>query len=188
MASRFCEVCGRAASADARFCGACGRPLDAVADAADDGEGEDARPRGKGAGSAEETVFELRPVAVRTVWMLLLCVVTVGIAYVVLLFRTRAILYRVTTQRLEVVTGYFSLTRRTVELFRVTDLEVREPFFLRMRGAGHLVVRTQDVGEAEVVLEAIPDVGPVHEAVRALVAGERRRLKVRVVEEGEHGL
>ena len=184
----FCEACGRKASPGARFCGGCGRDLQAAASPAERDD-PDAAPEGraparpKDGPPAEATEFELRPVAVQSFGQLLLCVLTVGIAWIVLVLMRRGVRYRITSQRIEIVTGIVTVTRRTVDLFRVQDLEIVEPLFLRMGGKGHITVRSQDAGEPVVVLRAIPDVHRVHESLRALVATERQRQHVRVVED-----
>lgn len=183
-AQRFCEGCGRRASADARFCGACGRPFAGPAGdapgrpAPGPREAADAAPSGE-----EQIVFDLRGVAVRTVGEFVLCVLTVGLVWVWLAICRRRLRYRVTNQRIEIVSGIVTVTRRTTDLFRIHDLEVVEPFFLRMRGAGNLIVRAQDSGDPEIVLEAIPGVRNVHETLRKLVSDERRRMHVKVVED-----
>lgn len=182
-APKFCESCGREASEGARFCGGCGRALG----------GADVPPApheerlpAAGAGQPEETVFELRCVAVQSFGALLLCILTLGLVWLWLLVLRSRIRYRITTERIEVAEGILTVTRRTTDLFRVQDLEIVEPFFLRMRGAGHLVVRSLDPGDPVLQLSAIPGVHAVHERLRALVAAERRRQHVRVIEEGGH--
>lgn len=189
-APTFCEGCGRKAADDARFCGGCGRPFEIPAGSA--GAGSVAvRPASgvadvpaPGAESPERTVHEIRPVAVRNVGEFLLAVLTLGLVWLWLWIVRRNVKYRITTQRIEIVSGLVTVTRRTTDLFRVNDLEVVEPFYLRMRGAGNLVVRAQDAGESELVLAAIPGVREVHETLRTLVAAERRRMHVKVFEDG----
>ena len=185
---RFCEGCGREAPPDAGFCGGCGRRLRTPPGEASlraDSEADSGAPSGSVTvvPGVEEDVFKLHPVYVQGVGEFLLCVVTVGIAWVFLAIARCRDRYRITTQRIELQSGLATVLRRTIDLFRVHDLEVREPFFLRMRGAGHLVVRSQDTSEPEVILTAIPDVQRVHETLRALVNAERRRQPVKVIAE-----
>jgi membrane protein YdbS with pleckstrin-like domain len=186
--TKFCEACGRQASADARFCGGCGRALGA-ATASAAGSGAAERPAGAAESAAadvpgaEREVLRFGPVAVQGFLEFLFSILTAGILWIILLVARRRERYRLTTERLEIRTGLVTFTNRTIELFRIHDLEVREPFFLRMRGAGDLVIRSQDAAEAEVVLAAIPRVRDVHETVRGLVNAERRKQHVRVVEE-----
>lgn len=194
-AARWCEGCGKQAAADARFCGACGRPFRAPGGAdsggGDDGHGESPKlsgrpaPRGgaDGAGGAEEDVLAFKALPVQTLFQFLVCVLTVGVAWVFLWLNRSHVKYRITTQRLEIRTGIVTITSRSVDLYRIQDMEVREPFFLRLRGGGDLVIRSLDPGEPEVVVAGIGDVKTVHETLRRLVADERRRQGVRLIEE-----
>ena len=177
----FCESCGRKASADARFCAGCGRPFEGDP-TAEPTPGEQVATTAPG-GRGEREVAAFGPVAVQSVGELLLCVLTLGIGWVCLWVSRSHTRYRLTSERLEIRTGRITHTSRTVDLFRVQDLEIAEPFFLRMRGAGHLVIRSQDAGEPEVVLRAVPGVRALHETIRSLMAAERRRLHVKIVEE-----
>lgn len=201
----FCEQCGRRAAPDARFCGGCGRPLGAAvpsppaapddgpevagpdaADAADaSAPGGDRTPDRPPAAdpNAETEVVTFRPLAVGTFLELLVCVLTLGLGWVVLrILRLRAS-YRLTSQRLEIRSGILTVRRRTIDLFRVHDLEIREPLFLRLRAAGDLLVRSDDAGEPELLIHAVPDIQTLHDTLRRLVREERRRHNVRVVEE-----
>lgn len=177
----FCESCGRKASPDARFCASCGRSFDADPSS----EAVAGKPVAPGAAgtSAEREVAAFAPLAVQGLGEFALCVLTLGIAWVCLWVSRSHTKYRLTSERLEIRTGRITHKRRTVDLYRVQDLELQEPFYLRMRGAGHLVIRSLDPGEPQVVLTAVPGVRSLHETVRSLVASERRRLHVKVVED-----
>ncbi len=172
MSGGFCPFCGAAAAADARFCAKCGRAMSAA-------------PSTPGAqSSGESTVFELRPLVVRTMLELLLCVVTLGVGFVCLWIARMGRRYIVTTQRIETRTGVLTRRRESLDLFRVEDFEVIEPLYLRMRGAGHLKLWSMDKDEPVLVLEAIADVQTVYEKLRELTRAERGRNQVRVVDTG----
>lgn len=180
--AKYCEGCGRKASSDARFCGGCGRPF-----AADDGAREETavtgdEPRAAAAPAVEESLFDLRPLAVQGFGELLLCLLTVGIAWLVLWLRRVWTRYRITSQRIEVRTGVLDRRRETIELFRVQDFEIREPLFLRLRAAGHLVIRSMDPEEGEIELRAVPGVQEVYETLRSTAITERERHRVRLLE------
>lgn len=125
----------------------------------------------------------VRPIFVETFGQLVLCVLTAGIAWVVLRIRGARTQYRLTNQRFEIRTGLFSRHRRNIELYRVKDLEVKEPLFLRMRGSGYLILHTMDPKEPDVTLPAVENVREVSETLRRLVHDERRRTGVRLIEE-----
>ncbi len=171
--ARFCASCGRAASADAGFCAGCGRPLPRSAAPA---------PAPEPAPEPEQEIYSFRPLVLQGFGELFLAIVTVGIAALVYWLMRLKIRYRITNQRIEVRTGLLSVTRRSTELFRVEDFEVQEPFFLRLRGSGHLLVRSMDAGEPVEILRGIPQVHEVFDTVRRLALEQRHRYGVRLVE------
>jgi membrane protein YdbS with pleckstrin-like domain len=141
-------------------------------------------PRRRKDGGEETPVLEIRPLVVRSVFELIVCVLTLGLGWVSLWVARLGRRYSITTQRIETRQGVFSVRRDFLEIFRIEDLEVDEPFFLRMRGAGHLRIWSMDESGPQLVLEAIPDVQNVYETVRKLTRDERGRNQVRVVELG----
>ncbi|MCG3133428.1 MAG: hypothetical protein HMLKMBBP_00596 [Planctomycetes bacterium] len=208
MAANFCEACGHPLSPAARFCGGCGAPVPGGATAAaagshgerrgpgsahpdpdvDAASARDPFPTSRGPGHpgpapAEETVVEFRTLIVSSALRLLLCVLTLGLAWPVLRIRQFGLGYLITTQRLEIRSGLFTVRRRSIDLYRVQDIEVTEPFFLRLRGAGDVRVLAMDKAEPEIVIEAAPDVRSLHATLRQLVQNERRRMNVRLIEE-----
>lgn len=180
-------MCGVTATAGARFCAACGAALRAASapdlpasrpvPAPDGGDRAPATAPGP-----ERELFVLRPLVLQTALELVLSVLTVGLWALALWLRRMQARYRITTQRIELKDGLVNVRRRTIELFRVQDFEVVEPLFLRLRGAGNLVIRSLDPEEHEVVLVAVPDVHTVYEQVRAASLASRRGERVRVFE------
>lgn len=182
-AARFCANCGAELPDEARFCPACGTPRSGGTAAPPKASATEARrPTEPGARNAEEELFEFRPLAVQSFWHLLLALLTLGIAWLVLWISRLTTTYRITTERIEIRTGLFNVTRRTIELFRVEDVEIQEPLFLRLRDAGTLVVRSQDAGEPEVVMAGVPSVRVLHERLREEVRREREEQRVRLME------
>ena len=52
--------------------------------------------------------------------------------------------------------GVFSKVTETLELYRVKDIEVRQPFFYRMLGVENIQINTSDLSSPVILLEAIP--------------------------------
>lgn len=52
--------------------------------------------------------------------------------------------YEVTTERMSLRTGVFNLHHDEIELFRVRDFEITQPFSLRIFGLGNLRIYTSD--------------------------------------------
>jgi uncharacterized membrane protein YdbT with pleckstrin-like domain len=90
--------------------------------------------------------------------------------------------YELTTERLRVRQGVFSRRTDEVELYRVKDYTLVEPFFLRLFGLGNLLVNTSDVSNPSVLIEAIPDAPAVRDQVRKHVEMCRVKKGVRVAE------
>ena len=181
-APRFCEACGRKASPGARFCGGCGAALPAVEPPADEPALPPPEPGAAPPRPPEEELFSLRPLAVQGFGELLLALLTLGVFWLVLWLRRVWTLYRITSQRIEVRTGVLDRRRETIELFRIQDFEIQEPLFLRLRGAGNIVVRSMDAAEGEMTLRAVPGVQEVYETLRSTAIDERERHRVRLLE------
>ena len=81
MSDAFCPSCGQPVMAGSRFCSGCGRalgpPAPAVATAPEP-------PRSRGAPVPEEEVAVLKPMIVRTLFECVICVFTLGLAWVLL--------------------------------------------------------------------------------------------------------
>ncbi len=94
----------------------------------------------------------------------------------------RSRVYEVTTERIRVRTGIFSKRTDELELYRVTDNTLVEPFWLRVFQAGNIVLRTSDDSNPEVTLEAVPDASALRDEIRKHVEICRERKRVRLAE------
>ena len=94
----------------------------------------------------------------------------------------RCRVYEVTTQRIRVTRGVFSKRTDELELYRVRDSSLVEPFGLRMFGAGNIEIITMDVSTPGLTLEAIKGAAQVREEIRKNVEACRDRKGVRVTE------
>lgn len=90
--------------------------------------------------------------------------------------------YTLTTQRLSLRTGVFSKKTDEIELYRVKDTQLQEPFFLRMFSCGNIILLTSDHTTPMLVMGAIPDAAEVRERIRALVEMQRTAKRVREVD------
>ena len=131
----------------------------------------------------EEVFFEGSPALVQNIGQLILCVITLGLWFLPLLWRARAISYRVTSRRVVVQTGVLSKRLEQVDLYRVTDYSVDRPFSQRLLGTGNLLLKTVDKGCPELVLHGIKtDVVALYERVRAATEADKMRHGVRMVD------
>jgi uncharacterized membrane protein YdbT with pleckstrin-like domain len=111
--------------------------------------------------------------------------VIIAIAFFVALARwitTRARLYQVTSERIKITEGVFSRNTEEVELYRVRDYKLTQPFWLRLFGLGNIVVSTTDNSNPTVVLQAIRDAAGHREEIRKYVEICRDKKRVRITE------
>jgi uncharacterized membrane protein YdbT with pleckstrin-like domain len=133
------------------------------------GRAESARDGARG-------LSELVPWLVALVWL-----VSAGAALACYL-RSRATRYTLTAERLRVTTGLLSTTTQELELRRVRDTVVVQPFFLRLVGLGHLVLLSADASTPRTTLRAVPDPQSLQTTVRSFVQRGYRSGAVREVD------
>lgn len=92
---------------------------------------------------------------------------------------TKTTVYELTTQRLRIGSGILSRKLEELELYRVKDYSMDQPFFLRVVNLGNLTLVTSDATTPTVIIKAIPNVADVREKLRSAVQHERDRKRVR---------
>ena len=118
----------------------------------------------------------------------LLCVLIVPIF--VALWRwieTRCNVYRVTSERIVIRSGVFSKRTDELELYRVKDTTLVEPFWLRLVSRGNVVLTTSDRTTPELTLRAVPNASELREQLRAHIERMRAQKGLREVDVGEAG-
>jgi uncharacterized membrane protein YdbT with pleckstrin-like domain len=111
--------------------------------------------------------------------------VILGLAVLVFLMqwiKTRSRLYQVTTERIKVIEGMFNRKTEEIELYRVRDYKLSEPFWYRVFGLGNITVSTMDVSTPNIELRAIHDPNGRREELRKFVELCRDKKRVRVSE------
>ncbi|MFZ4764576.1 MAG: PH domain-containing protein [Roseimicrobium sp.] len=99
--------------------------------------------------------------------------------WVIRWWMTRTTVYELTTQRLRRRSGILDRKLDELELFRVKDYTMEQPFLLRMLGLGNLTLVTSDATTPTVPIRAIANVEEVREMLRQAVQSERDRKRVR---------
>jgi uncharacterized membrane protein YdbT with pleckstrin-like domain len=95
---------------------------------------------------------------------------------------TRCRRYEVTSERVKITTGLVSRRTSELELYRVRDYAVIEPFWLRLVGRGNVVLVTSDRMTPQVVLSAVPAPGTLKDQIRTHTERMRQRRGVRDLE------
>jgi uncharacterized membrane protein YdbT with pleckstrin-like domain len=115
-------------------------------------------------------------------WILLfLLVVPIGIS-VARYLTTKAKVYELTTERLKITEGVFSKVTDTLELYRVKDLETRQPFSYRMMGVENVQLNTSDTSTPFILIEAIPCTVGLADQIRNQVETIRQQKGVREID------
>ena len=86
--------------------------------------------------------------------------------------QTKNKIYELTTERLKITEGIFSKVTDTLELYRVKDLETRQPFLYRLVGVENVQINTSDTSSPLIFIEAIP---------RGVGLGDKIRNQVEII-------
>jgi uncharacterized membrane protein YdbT with pleckstrin-like domain len=90
--------------------------------------------------------------------------------------------YELTTERLRLRRGVLSRSTDEVELYRVKDYVLQEPFLLRMFGVGDVVLQTNDDANPMVLLRAVHQPDSLRDQIRKHVEIRRDAKRVRITE------
>lgn len=121
-------------------------------------------------------VLNLPPALVWTLCVLA-CIPLLVIAWKwLVLANTR---YELTTQRLRTRTGVLSKHLEELELYRVRDYRLEQPFHLRLFSLSNITLQSSDRSSPTIVLRAVPRGETIREDMRTYVEEARRRRGVR---------
>lgn len=94
----------------------------------------------------------------------------------------RSRLYELTTERLRIRTGVLNKSTEEIELYRIKDTQLVEPFMYRLFKSGNLILHTSDRTTPVIFLEAIPEAETLKEHIRRIVEQLRFEKGVREVD------
>jgi uncharacterized membrane protein YdbT with pleckstrin-like domain len=94
--------------------------------------------------------------------------------------------YTLTSERIRITTGLLSKTTQELELYRVRDYKVVEPFWLRLVGVGHVVLTSSDRTTPQTTLRAVPHVAALKDQIRTHTERMRQRRGVRDLDLDPH--
>lgn len=90
--------------------------------------------------------------------------------------------YKVTTERIFYTTGIFSKKTEAMELYRVRDVDMYEPFWQRLFKLGNVALTTSDKTAMNFLLKAVPRPSELMNNIRKNVELRRDVKRVRGVE------
>jgi membrane protein YdbS with pleckstrin-like domain len=98
-------------------------------------------------------------------------IVLSGAVYLYYYLKSRATLYKVTTQRVKIEWGLLSKTQESLELFRIDHFELRKPLL----GQARLHLFTSDAELEKFSIYAVPNLEALAETLRECQLRERTR-------------
>ena len=96
--------------------------------------------------------------------------------------QTKCRVYEVTSERVKTSEGVFSKVTDTLELYRVKDIETRQPFLYRLCGIENVQLNTADASSPFVLIEAIPHSVGLGDKIRNRVETIRQQKGVREID------
>jgi len=138
-------------------------------------------------GVAEEIVWRGTSSQWKNFWVYLLCgllcwlIVPIFFALAYYL-KTRCKVFELTTQRLKITSGVFTKVTETLELYRVKDIETRQPFFSQLVGIENVQMTTSDASSPLVLIEAVPSSVGFADKLRNQVEIIRHQKRVREID------
>lgn len=96
--------------------------------------------------------------------------------------QTKSKTYELTSERLKTTHGVFSKVTETLELYRVKDLETRQPFLHRLAGLENVQLNTSDASTPVIVVEAVSSITHLADKIRNQVETVRTLKGVREID------
>jgi membrane protein YdbS with pleckstrin-like domain len=96
--------------------------------------------------------------------------------------QTKNKIYELTTERLKITEGILNKVTDTLELYRVKDIETRQPFLYRMVGVENVQMNTSDTSSPFIFIEAIPSTVGLADKIRNQVEAIRAQKGVREID------
>jgi membrane protein YdbS with pleckstrin-like domain len=96
--------------------------------------------------------------------------------------QTKCTVYELTTERLKTTEGVFSKVTDTLELYRVKDIETRQPFLYRLCAIENVQLNTSDTSSPVVFIEAIAHHVGLGDKIRNQVETIRQQKGVREID------
>ncbi len=132
---------------------------------------------------AEETIWRGTSSQKKNLGIYILCILVVPIPWAVARYlQTKNKVYELTSERLKITQGVFSKATSTVELYRVKDIEVRQPFWYRILGLENMQVTTSDISSPSLLFDAIEVTAGLPDKLRNQVEAIRVQKRVREID------
>ena len=128
----------------------------------------------------ETTIWTGTSSQVKNFWLFVACILVLPIPLAVWAWlKTKNRTFTLTTERLIIRSGVFNIATESLELYRVRDLQVLEPFWLRLWHLKNIHLITTDSTTPEIILDYIPCASDLGDKFRTQIEFSRQKKGVR---------
>ena len=117
--------------------------------------------------------------ALAPAFIILLSPLAYALAKVLLI---KSVKYEISSERIKITTGIFSKQTNALELYRVKDYTLKEPFFYRLFHLGNIIIVTSDHSNPQLAMRAIRGARQLMDELRKHVEMRRDLKRVREVD------
>lgn len=93
--------------------------------------------------------------------------------------KVRSSIFEFTSERLIIRKGIFNKLTDQIELYRVKDIRLEEPFLMRIFGLGNIILVTSDKTLGNILLPAMSNAEELKDKIRHIVEELREKKNVR---------
>lgn len=123
------------------------------------------------------------PSAAPTLQIVLAALILVPVFFALKAFlQVRTTNYLVTSERVRMTRGIFSSRTDDLELYRVDDTHLDQPFLLRIVGLASIVLTSSDRSDSQAVIHAIPEAESLRDTMRKHIESRRDKKRTRVLD------
>lgn len=118
----------------------------------------------------------------KNLWWFVSCLLVIPVPWAMWAWlKVKCRVYTLTTERLLIEDGVFNKSQDTLELYRVRDLQVTEPFWHRLFGLQNIHLLATDLTTESILLDFMPKSAGLPDHFRQQVEECRQRKRVREV-------
>jgi Bacterial PH domain len=132
--------------------------------------------------STETVIWKGTSSQLKNFWWFVSCLLVIPIPWAIWAWlKVKCRVYTLTTERLLIEDGVFNKDKDTLELYRVRDFQVHEPFWPRLFGLQNIHLLATDLTTENLVMDFIPKSAGLLDHFRKQVEECRQRKRVREV-------
>jgi uncharacterized membrane protein YdbT with pleckstrin-like domain len=132
--------------------------------------------------STENVIWKGTSSQVKNLWWFVSCLLVIPIPWAIWAWlKVKCRVYTLTSERLLIEDGVLNKSHDTLELYRVRDLQVTEPFWQRLFALQNIQLLATDITTENLTLDYMPKSAGLSEHFRQQVEECRQRKRVREV-------